>query len=128
MTGSLEQRPPVFSAKRINGRRAYLSAREGVHVEIPIQTVQIHTFEITRFEGNEVDFLIRCSKGTYIRSMADDFGRNLNSGAYLKSLRRTESAPFRLESAMQLSDLMSELSDLRPENTIQPTTDQLDAK
>jgi tRNA pseudouridine55 synthase len=87
--GWQDQVPPLFSAKKIDGKRAYEYARKGEDVEIKTARIEIKTFEITRIEMPEVDFQIRCSKGTYIRSIARDFGLALDSGAYLTNLRRT---------------------------------------
>ncbi|MBO5963738.1 MAG: tRNA pseudouridine(55) synthase, partial [Bacteroidales bacterium] len=85
------QIPPIFSALKINGVRAYTKAREGKEVEIKERKINISEFEITGINMPEVHFRIRCSKGTYIRSIARDFGKRLNSGAYLSTLCRTES-------------------------------------
>ncbi len=87
--GEIEQVPPVFSAVKVNGRRAFEYARNDEVVEIKSKRVVISEFEITRIAMPEVDFRIVCGKGTYIRSIARDFGMALSSGAHLKSLRRT---------------------------------------
>jgi tRNA pseudouridine55 synthase len=116
MQGEQLQRPPIFSAKWVDGKRAYHAAREGIEIEVPRQMITIHRFEITRFENNEVDFLIRCSKGTYIRSIANDFGQKLESGAYLKALRRTESLPFHITEAMPLEEILGKLQLMGPPN------------
>ena len=87
--GEIEQVPPVFSAVKVNGRRAFDYARNDEAVEIKSKKVVISEFEITRIAMPEVDFRIVCGKGTYIRSIARDFGMALRSGAHLKSLRRT---------------------------------------
>ncbi len=100
--GEQLQTPPVYSAKQIDGKRAYESARAGIPVEMKRTVVHIDVFELTHIALPEVHFRIRCSKGTYIRSIANDFGERLNSGSYLKSLRRTESAPFRVEQSMTI--------------------------
>ncbi|HEY8403006.1 MAG TPA: tRNA pseudouridine(55) synthase TruB [Flavobacteriales bacterium] len=111
--GEQWQTPPIYSAKQINGKRAYESARAGKHVEIPPARIHIHAFEITRIELSEVDFLIRCSKGTYIRTIAHEFGQRLQSGSYLKALRRTESHPYRIEDSMTPNALMQRLDELK---------------
>lgn len=90
MTGELQQVPPIFSAIRVDGRRAYELAREGEEAEITAKNITIYEFDITRFELPDVDFRIRCSKGTYIRSVARDFGFALQSGGHLTALRRTK--------------------------------------
>ncbi len=115
MEGEQLQRPPIFSAKWVDGKRAYHAAREGIEIEVPRQLITIHSFEITRFENNEADFKIRCSKGTYIRSIANDFGLKLESGAYLKALRRTESLPFHINEAMPLDEILGKLQALGPQ-------------
>ena len=100
--GDIEQVPPQFSAIRMGGRRAYEMAREGEEAPIQPRLISIPTFEITRFELPEVDFHIVCSKGTYIRSIARDFGVELDSGAHLTALRRTRIGEFKVENAIQL--------------------------
>ena len=101
--GDIEQVPPQFSAIRMGGRRAYEMAREGEEAPIQPRQISIPTFEITRFELPDIDFRIVCSKGTYIRSIARDFGFELDSGAYLTALRRTRIGEFRVENAIQLT-------------------------
>lgn len=98
--GEQEQVPPQFSAIRIAGRRAFSYARQGEDVKITPRTITISEFEITRCELPEVDFRIVCSKGTYIRSIARDFGLTLESGAHLVALRRTRVGDFRVEDAI----------------------------
>lgn len=99
--GESEQIPPQFSAVRIAGRRAFDYAREGSDVEIKPRKITISEFEITRCQLPEIDFRIVCSKGTYIRSIARDFGLLLNSGAHLTALRRTRIGTFTLENAIR---------------------------
>ena len=84
--GDIEQFPPIFSAIKKDGKRLYEFARAGESVEIKPRKISIREFEITRFENNKVDFRVVCSKGTYIRSLANDFGKALNSGAHILSL------------------------------------------
>ncbi|MCQ2280166.1 MAG: tRNA pseudouridine(55) synthase TruB [Bacteroidales bacterium] len=98
--GEQEQVPPQFSAVRIAGRRAFSYARQGEDVEIKPRQIEIAEFEITRCELPEVDFRIVCSKGTYIRSIARDFGLALESGAHLTALRRTRVGDFKVEDAI----------------------------
>ena len=104
-TGQIEQVPPLFSAKKINGERAYFHARRGEETVLKANTVTIHTFEITRFALPEIDFRVVCSKGTYIRALARDFGLELGSGAYLKSLRRTRIGEVKVEEAWSIEQL-----------------------
>lgn len=100
--GEIEQVPPQFSAVRMGGRRAYELAREGADVEIQPRSISIPVFDITRIELPELDFRIVCSKGTYIRSIARDFGFELDSGAHLTALRRTRIGEFSVDDAIQL--------------------------
>ena len=97
--GEQLQLPPVYSAKQIDGVRAYEMARKNEEVKMRENLIEIETFDLSDFDGNEVSFRIRCSKGTYIRSIANDFGQRLGVGGYLSALRRTESFPFRVEDA-----------------------------
>lgn len=99
--GEQEQVPPQFSAIRIAGKRAFSYARQGEDVEIKPRQIVISEFEITRCELPDVDFRIVCSKGTYIRSIARDFGLMLDSGAHLTALRRTRIGDFKVEDAIQ---------------------------
>ena len=98
-TGEIQQQPPAFSALKKEGKRLYEYARAGEKVEIPTRTVHISAFEITRIELPEVDFRVACSKGTYIRSLANDFGKALDNGAHLSALRRTKIGDFSVENA-----------------------------
>lgn len=107
LTGTQDQIPPIFSAKWVDGKRAYKLARENQEVELKSKEITIKEFEITRIELPDVDFRIVCSKGTYIRSIARDFGLILNSGAHLKSLCRTRIGEFHLKDAYQIDDLDS---------------------
>ena len=88
--GEIDQKPPVFSAIKKDGKRLYEHARAGEEVEIASRKTTIYEFEITRIALPEVDFRVQCSKGTYIRSLAFDFGKALQSGGYLSVLRRTK--------------------------------------
>lgn len=100
--GEAEQIPPLFSAVKVNGKRAYELARKGTEAEIKSKTIFISDFEITRFSLPEIDFRIVCSKGTYIRSIARDFGVRLQSGAYLSALRRTRIGDFRVDDGIPM--------------------------
>jgi tRNA pseudouridine55 synthase len=97
--GEIEQAPPVFSALKKDGKRLYEFAREGKAVDIPKRKVSVRTFEITKVDNLNIHFRIACSKGTYIRSIANDFGKALNSGAHLTSLRRTKIGDFNVDIA-----------------------------
>jgi len=107
--GDIQQRPPIFSAIKKEGKRLYEHARAGEQVEINNRSVSIEKFEITEIAMPHVDFEVICSKGTYIRSLAYDFGRALNNGAHLSALRRTKIGDFDIEEAWQLDTLISEL-------------------
>ena len=98
--GEIQQQPPIFSALKKDGKRLYEYAREGEHVEIPKRTITINEFEITNIDMPNVEFRVVCSKGTYIRSLADDFGKMLNNGAHLSSLRRTKIGDFSVDNAV----------------------------
>lgn len=95
--GEIEQKPPIFSAIKKDGKRLYEHARAGEEIEIQARKTTIHEFEITRIDLPEIDFRVQCSKGTYIRSLAFDFGKALNSGAYLSVLRRTKIGNYSVE-------------------------------
>lgn len=110
--GSIQQIPPMFSAIKVDGQPLYKKARKGEKLEVQPRTVEIEAFELTRVELPEVDFRVDCSKGTYIRSLAYDFGRALDSGAYLTALRRTAIGPYRIEDAWQLEDFIEQLESL----------------
>ncbi|WP_108422581.1 tRNA pseudouridine(55) synthase TruB [Flagellimonas amoyensis] len=97
--GEIAQVPPVFSALKKDGKRLYELAREGKEVDIQPRNITILEFEITRIAMPEVDFRVVCSKGTYIRSLAHDFGGALGSGAYLSALRRTKIGDFNVNNA-----------------------------
>lgn len=99
-TGEIDQKPPVFSAIKKDGKRLYEHARKGEEVEIASRKVTIHEFEITRIALPQVDFRVVCSKGTYIRSLAYDFGAALNSGAHLTALRRTKIGEYNVANAI----------------------------
>ena len=98
--GEIDQKPPVFSAIKKNGIRLYEHARAGEEVEILSRKITIHEFEITRIVLPEVDFRVKCSKGTYIRSLAFDFGKALQSGGYLSVLRRTKIGEYSVENGI----------------------------
>jgi tRNA pseudouridine55 synthase len=100
--GGYDQVPPVYSAKKIDGERAYEYARKGKEIELRAVHIEISEFEITSENLPEISFRIVCSKGTYIRALARDIGEKLQSGAYLSSLKRTRIGQYHLENAMTL--------------------------
>lgn len=116
LTGDILQVPPMHSAIKVDGKRVYESARKGLEVKMEARPVQVREFEITHYEGNEVDFRISCSKGTYIRSLARDLGEILETGAYLKSLCRTRIGNFLLSDAHNLPELIEEIKARPHEN------------
>ena len=103
--GEIMQIPPIFSALKKDGKRLYDFARENEEVEIKERKVMVHSFEITDINFPEVNFKISCAKGTYIRSIANDFGRALNSGAYLSKLCRTKIGKYNLKDAFSLNEV-----------------------
>lgn len=106
-TGDIEQVPPLFSAIKKDGERAYELARKGEDVKLKSRVVNIREFEITHIESNDVHFRVSCSKGTYIRSLANDFGKALGSGAHLAKLRRTRIGEFSVEDATDVLHYVS---------------------
>ena len=100
LTGNIEQRPPVFSALKKDGKRLYEYAREGKDVVIKKRSVTVSTFEIVKLELPEVHFRIVCSKGTYIRSLAHDLGLLMNNGGHLSTLRRTNIGDYSVDNAI----------------------------
>lgn len=103
-TGDIQQRPPIFSAIKINGQRAYKLARNGEEVEIPERTVTVHSIELVSYAYPEVKIRTHVSSGTYIRSLAADIGTTLGTGAYCTQLRRTAINKWKIEDAQTLAD------------------------
>jgi tRNA pseudouridine55 synthase len=111
--GELQQYPPAHSAVKIGGERLYEKARRGEEVELRARTVTINEFEITGITLPEVNFRVACSKGTYIRSLVNDFGKALNNGAYLSRLRRTRSGGYKIEDAHEVMELVNNIRELK---------------
>ncbi|WP_299777759.1 tRNA pseudouridine(55) synthase TruB [uncultured Formosa sp.] len=109
--GDIEQYPPVFSAIKKDGKRLYEFARAGVAVDIKPRTIHIAEFEITTISGNNLEFRVVCSKGTYIRSLANDFGKALQTGAHLSVLRRTKIGDFNVVDALSPEQFIAQLKD-----------------
>ena len=107
--GEQDQLPPLFSAIKVDGQPLYKRARRGEKVELKPRRVVIESFELTDIELPEVEFRVRCSKGTYIRSLVHDFGQALDSGAFLTALRRTAIGPYRVEDAWNLEALIEHI-------------------
>jgi tRNA pseudouridine55 synthase len=101
--GEIDQKPPIFSAIKKDGIRLYEHARAGETVEIETRKTTIHEFEITRIALPEIDFRVVCSKGTYIRSLAYDFGKAMNSGSHLRVLRRTKIGNYDVKDAIDVT-------------------------
>ena len=114
-TGEIQQKPPIFSAIKKDGKRLYELARKGETTEIKARTVTVSKFEITKINLPEVSFRIICSKGTYIRSIAFDYGKALNSGGHLSSLRRTKIGDFSVDDAVSVDGFIDAL---KQENTL----------
>ena len=102
--GEISQRPPIFSAIKVGGQRAYKLARDGQEVEIPLRTVTVHSLDIIDYSYPELKIRTHVSSGTYIRSLAGDIGTALGTGAYCTELRRTQIAEWSLDGAKKLSD------------------------
>lgn len=107
--GEINQKPPIYSAIKKDGVRLYEHARAGEVVEIEFRKTTIHEFEITRIALPEIEFRVVCSKGTYIRSLAFDFGKALNSGAHLTALRRTKIGDYSIENAVDVIEFEASL-------------------
>jgi tRNA pseudouridine55 synthase len=103
--GEIDQVPPIYSAIKIDGKRAYESARKGKELEMQPRKITIKAFDITKIEMPHVHFKVICSKGTYIRSLARDFGKELGCGAYLDSLIRTRIGDLKLENALSVEQV-----------------------
>ncbi len=103
--GETDQVPPLYSAVKIKGKRAYHFAREKEKVELKSRKVKIYKFDILQYEPPYADFYVKCSKGTYIRSLVRDFGESLNNGAYLTALKRTQIGPYKLSNAFTLDEI-----------------------
>ena len=111
LTGERLQAPPIYSAKKVEGVRAYEFARAGEEVELKKALINIYEMDILELEMPRLKIRVRCSKGTYIRSLAQEIGQAVNSGAYLTSLRRTRSGGFTAENGWNLQDFMEKLAE-----------------
>jgi tRNA pseudouridine55 synthase len=109
--GKISQVPPIFSAIKVKGKRAYQSAREGKTVELKAREIEIRLFEISAVNFPEIKFKVVCTKGTYIRSLARDFGLAVGSGAYLSELRRTKIGDFSIENADSVEGFVQKIKD-----------------
>lgn len=111
LTGDIEQTPPMHSAVKVGGKRAYEAARQGKTVELKVRQVSVPVFELDTRDFPTLHFRIVCSKGTYIRSLVRDLGELLGSGAYLAALRRTRIGTFHVADARSIESLIQELKD-----------------
>ncbi len=111
-TGDIQQVPPMYSAIKVDGQPLYKRARRGETIEINPRQVSVPHFELSNFIGDRVDFRIACSKGTYIRSLANDLAAAAGSGGYLTALRRTSVGPYRIEDAWELEELLQVIDGL----------------
>jgi tRNA pseudouridine55 synthase len=105
--GDQYQTPPMFSAIKIDGVPLYKKARQGEEVEREPRFIRIASFDVTRFESPQIDFVLRCSKGTYVRTIAHDFGQKLGCGAHLSKLRRTGSGKFTISQCVTLDEIQA---------------------
>lgn len=104
--GKQDQTPPAYSAIKIKGKPAYLAARQGKKVALKPRIIEVRSFEITNIDFPTIEFKVHCSKGTYIRSLVRDFGKALNVGAYMSSLRRTHIGNFCVDDAMGIHEFV----------------------
>ena len=107
--GEIDQVPPIYSAIKIAGKRAFIHARKNEDVVLKSRMVTIHQFDLSHIELPNVNFSVKCSKGTYIRSLVHDFGKSLNNGAYLTNLRRTKIGKYNVSNAYSLSEFKQKL-------------------
>jgi tRNA pseudouridine55 synthase len=108
-TGETEQIPPAFSAKKVNGQKAYIAARKGKNIELKPNKIVINTIEILEFNLPYVKIKVNCSKGTYIRALSRDIGKELNSGAYLYDLRRTKIGNYNVNNSLLINEFESKV-------------------
>lgn len=112
--GEIHQAVPIFSAVKVDGKRLYELARKGEAAPVKSRDVFVHKFDIDKVEMPLVEFTVKCSKGTYIRSLANDLGAKLNSGAYLTELRRTDIGIFSVKDAWQIDKFVSAMKNFKP--------------
>jgi tRNA pseudouridine55 synthase len=109
--GEIDQLPPMFSAIKVDGQPLYKKARKGIKVEVQPRKITIEEFDLTKIEMPHLDFQVKCSKGTYIRSLAYDFGKACESGGYLTGLRRTKIGDYSIDDAWQLEDFLAHVEE-----------------
>ena len=103
--GEIEQVPPMVSALRIGGKRLYRLARKGIEVERPARRIKIHDLKILNINIPLVEFLVHCSKGTYVRKLAEDIGEALGCGAHVTKIKRVSIGPFKIDQAIELDEI-----------------------
>ncbi|MCB9256590.1 MAG: tRNA pseudouridine(55) synthase TruB [Chitinophagales bacterium] len=116
--GEIDQVPPIYSAIWVDGKRSYELARQGLDVALKSRKVSIKAFEVNATKLPLISFKVRCSKGTYIRTLANDFGKSLHNGAYLNSLIRTEIGEYKLEDAWNMEELIAHLDNYSLDESI----------
>lgn len=123
--GVIQQRPPAYSAIKVDGQRAYDLARQGREVTLAARPITIHEIQLTRYAWPALDITVRCGKGTYIRSLARDIGTSLGTGGHLTALRRTRTAAFTIAQCRTIESLPDKLvqADLLPLPDVTPTAD-----
>jgi len=125
--GEIRQRPPIYSAIKVQGKKLYELARRQVEVTAPERTVQVHALELLEWDGRKIRLRVECSAGTYIRSLARDIGQKIGCGGYLTALDRTRSGAFRRSDAVPLSELPDTWQDhLIPMERLLPELARLD--
>ncbi len=110
--GKIQQKPPMFSAIKVGGKRLYKLARKNIEIDVPSRTVEIHEFKILNFDAPFVEFIVKCSKGTYIRSLSRDMGEKLGTGAYLAELNRTAIGDYSVEDAVSIPEISNKLKEI----------------
>lgn len=118
--GEIDQIPPMFSAIKVGGKRLYKMARAGKSIVREPRRVTIHEIEVLEFDKDSCILRIACSKGTYIRSLARDIGRDLHCGAYISELRRTKIGDYHVDSALKIEDFIAALKETNPSNECLP--------
>ncbi|MDA3891299.1 MAG: tRNA pseudouridine(55) synthase TruB [Salinivirgaceae bacterium] len=111
--GETEQMPPMFSAKKVNGQKAYIAARKGEEIELKPRKIVISSIELQNINMPYIQIKISCSKGTYIRALGRDIGKTMNSGGYLTELRRTKIGDFNVENALEISEFEKNVNNLQ---------------
>jgi tRNA pseudouridine55 synthase len=124
-TGEIEQVPPPYSAIKIKGRKAYELARKGEAVELEPRSISIYELKLMQYNPPDLTLSVECSAGTYIRSLAHDFGEALNTGAHLASLRRSKSGPFDLEDCNSLQQIEAAIQSGTWEQFVRPASEAL---